>query len=95
MDGSSSFTLDQRSSAHAGTDAHGDYSVLALGPLEFGEEGGDLPGSGAAEGVSEGDGSSLRVHLLLVDAQLLHTVGGLTGKGLVDFPDVHLFHLDS
>lgn len=39
-----------------------------------------LSSSGAAQRVTQSDGSSVRIHLLQRDAQLLHTVHGLSSS---------------
>lgn len=73
---------------HARTDTHTRDTNLLAPPLELVEQGGDLPGAGAAERVAEGDGAALGVDLLLGQAQLVGAPQALAGEGLVDLEDV-------
>lgn len=78
----------QNNLPHARADTHTRDTNLLTPPLELVQQGGDLPGAGAAERVAEGDGAALGVDLLLGDAQLVGAPQALAGKGLVDLEDV-------
>src|SRR5690606_6184814 len=80
--------LDQRGRTHATADAHGHHAVAATAALELAEDGGDQTRTGDAERVSQGDGATVGVHLVLGDAQLAHAVEALRGEGLVELEDV-------
>merc|ERR1719264_2297173 len=82
--------LDDAGGAHARSDAHGDHAELPPGALQLRQQCGDLPRAGAAEGVAQGDGTALRVHLLHRDLEVLDGHGRLRGEGLVDLEDVHV-----
>ncbi|KAJ6437775.1 NAD(P)-binding domain [Purpureocillium lavendulum] len=81
--------------AHASADAHGGVADLLAGALELVEQGGDLAGAGAAQGVTEGDGAALGVDLVVGDAELVGGPQALRGKGLVDLVDVDVVAVDA
>lgn len=82
--------LKDSSHTHTSTNAHGGDTDLLTLALELGEEGSDLAGTGAAERVTEGDGTTLGVDLLDGGTDLLDGVDGLGGEGLVDLKDVNI-----
>ncbi|RBQ78289.1 hypothetical protein VDGD_21234 [Verticillium dahliae] len=81
--------------AHTGADAHGRVANLLAGPLELVQQGGDLPGAGAAEGVAKGNGAALGVDLVEGDAELLGGPEALRGEGLVDLVNVDVLGRDA
>ena len=51
-------------------------------------EGEHQAGTGGGEWVAKTDGSTVHVHLLNIDAEVVDAGHGLAGKGFVDFPSV-------
>lgn len=65
------FVLDDGGSTHTSANAHGDDTVVNLLSLQFRKESCNLTGTSASQGVSQGDGTTLRVNLVHVKAELL------------------------
>lgn len=84
------FVLDNSGGTHTGSNAHGDDTVVALLSLQFGEKSGDLTGTSASQGVAKSDGTSLRVDLVHVEAELLAREVSLRREGFVDFIDINV-----
>lgn len=82
------FSHPHGSHAHTGTDAHAREADLLAAPPQLVEQGADLAGAGAAEGVAEGDGAALGVDFLHGEAELVGAPEALGGEGLVDLEDV-------
>ena len=54
-----------------------------------------MSSAGAAKRVAESDGSTLGVHFLGVNTELLDTVGGLTRESFVQFDDIDVSQFES
>lgn len=78
------------SHAHTSANAHAGDTNLLVGALQLSQEGADLAGTSAAKRVTEGNGTTLGVDLLLGQAKLVDTPHTLGGKGLVDLEDVDI-----
>lgn len=88
-------SFDQASGTHTGSNAHGDDSVLSVGSLQLTEDSGDHSSTSASEWVSEGNGSSSWVDLLVVESQLVAAPGGLGGESFVELIDIDVRGLES
>src|SRR5580704_381081 len=71
--------------AHAAADAHGDHAVACVATLQFADERGGELGAGAAEGMSESDGSAVGVYPPRIQVGLLNYREGLSGESFVQF----------
>ena len=85
-----SHRLEDSGGAHASSYAHGDHSVAGFAAGHLAQEGGGEFGSGAAEGVAEGDGSAVDVEAGGVEAEDLDDGEGLGGEGFVELDEVDL-----
>lgn len=56
-------SLEDAGSAHASADAHGNDAIALLGAAEVVDEGRDLTRASAAQGVTESNRTTERVHL--------------------------------
>jgi len=80
-----SYSLESDGNALPYTDAHGGKRAPLAPELEFeGSRAGDA-GPGHTEGMTEGDGAAVRVHVLCIlrNAELVQNRDALTGKRLV------------
>lgn len=80
--------LEKTGSSHASADAHSDDDSLGSAALSLNERVSDAPRSGHPEWVSDGDGTSVDVHLGVVNAEHIRAVEGNDGEGLVELPEV-------
>lgn len=78
------------SHAHTGADTHASDADLLVCPVELGQERANLAGASAAKGMTECNGTTLRVDLLGGYAKLVSTPHALRGEGLVDLEDVDI-----
>lgn len=76
-----------------GTHAHNTH--LSILPQHLRQQSSNLSGTSSTNGVTQGNGASVGVHLGHVDTQLAHTVDALAGKGFVQFEDTDIALLDT
>ena len=79
--------LEDGGSAHATSHAHGDHAVAELAAAHLVEQRGGELCAGAAERVAEGDGASVDVNTLRVEAEFADDGESLRGKGFVEFDE--------
>jgi len=72
------------------TYTHRSDEDLLLGPPGLAQDCADLPRTGCAEGMAEGDGAASGVDLCVVEAEYVQTVDSHGGKGLVDLEDIDI-----
>jgi hypothetical protein len=70
-------------------------AVRREGQLEGVQQGGENARAGAAEGVAEGDGAAVDVHLLLLELEAADDGEGLGGEGLVQLHEVEVVHAEA
>src|SRR6185437_3227462 len=70
-DGCLSIPLHAHGDAHAAADAQRGEASLGVAPLHLEQEGVEHAGAGGADGVADGDGAAVHVHLLGVPAESL------------------------
>lgn len=85
---------EQARHALSSTNAHARQQDLLLGPSQLAQARDDLPHTRGTKRVTQGDGSAAGVHLERVEAQLVLTVDGHGGKGLVDLDHVDVVEGD-
>src|SRR5690606_11214838 len=84
--------LDDGAGGEGAAAAHRDERRVLVAALELVQGGGDQAAAGAADGVAEGDGAAVGVHVLpvrLVELTPRHDDGG---EGLVDLAQVDVTH---
>lgn len=80
----------QPSHALSSTNAHAGDQDLLLRPTSLAQDSSDLACASCAERVTDGDSTATRVDLGVLKAEVLDTVHGHGGKGLVDLVDVNV-----
>lgn len=89
------FSDPDGSHTHTGTDTHTRDTNLLAAPPQLVEQCANLSGTGAAERVTKGNGTTLGVDLVHVEAELVGAPEALAGKGLVDLKDVDVVLCDA
>ena len=82
--------LDNHGAGSTAAVADSDTAKLAFLLPEHTEKGGDDTSTRAAERVAEGDGTTVKVDLILFDVEELHIDQGDDGESLVDLVGVDL-----
>lgn len=74
--------------AHTSTDTHASNTNLLVGALELSQQCAYLSGTGAAEGMPEGDSTTLGIDLFLRKTKLVNTPDALGSESLVDLENI-------
>ena len=80
--------LDAHRDAHAAADAKRGEALLGVAALHFVEQGGQDARARGSDGVADGDGAAVHVHLLKIPAQGLVHGAGLGCEGFVGLDQV-------
>lgn len=88
-------SLDDSSSSHSSSNAHGYHTNLLSLSLQFREKRGNLTGPSATKRMTQGNCSAFGIHFLERNVELLNRIDGLRCKGLVDLVNVHVFNGNS
>lgn len=80
---------------HPSADTHTRNANLLPRPLQLRQQRAHLPRTRNTKGMSKRNRSTLGVHLLYIDAELLDTEQALTRKRLVDLPDVDIVRAEA
>ena len=73
-----------------GTNAHTRHQDLLLGLLRFAENGTNLSRTSRPEWMAQGNSSTSRVHLGMIEAEFVETINGHGSKGLIDLVDINV-----
>jgi len=82
--------LNNSSCTHTSTNAHGNNTIFAFGPLEFRKKSCNLTSSSATKRMAKGDGSTFWINFLHVKDKLLDGEVGLRCKCFIDLVDVNV-----
>ena len=76
----------------ADADAHGAQGVASAGTLQLVQGGGNQSGAAHAQGMTQGDGSAVRINVVRIIRQtkVPKDRQALGGKGFVQLDDIHL-----
>jgi hypothetical protein len=85
-------TSKRHSGGFAATDAQRGHAFCQATGLERVDERDHDAGTGCANGVAQRTGTAVDVHLVVRHVHVVHQGHGHHGKGLVDFPQVHIAH---
>src|ERR1700739_379175 len=75
---------------HPTANAHGDQTIPTLTTFEFADDGRGKFGAGAAQRMSESNGTTVRIDLLRIEPGFLDHCQRLRSKSFVQFDDVNL-----
>lgn len=83
------------SHTHTSANAHRRDTDLLARPPQLRQQRANLPSTGHTQRVTESNSTTLGVHLLEGDTQLLDAIDALGGKRLVDLPDIDIIVLEA
>src|SRR5215469_6400305 len=90
--GSLVHSFKQSGRALASADAHGHYAIACFAARHLVGDSSYHAGTGHAERMANGDGSSVRIQLLRVQAEAITTVHHLHRKSFIQLPDINVAH---
>src|SRR6185437_12785890 len=80
--------LHRQSYSHAPADAQGREPLLGVAPAHFIEQGGQDARTRCADGMADGDGTAIDIHLGRIPTHVLVDGTGLGSEGLVGFHQI-------
>src|SRR3546814_12286500 len=89
----SSDLFEETGGTHPAPDAHRYDNISDAAPLPFYKCMTDHPGTGHSIGMIDRDRAAINVEQLIRDMELITAVQQLGGKGLVQFPQADVVHL--
>src|SRR5450432_3945235 len=87
--------LEQARRPHATADAHGDDHVLDAPSLALDERVPDHASAGHAEGVTDGDCTTIDVEAIHRNCKPVAAIDGLAGECLVELPEPDVVHRET